>query len=66
MSDVTFRLCLDEAIEYCKFLRNDIEALKQDIADLRNDTTDIIDAQYESGKKIDEILAKLRDVRYME
>lgn len=66
MSDVRFRLCLDEIIEYCNNLRNDIDTLKQDLEDLRNDTTEIIDGQYESGKKIDEILAKLRDVRYME
>lgn len=62
MRDVTWRMFIDDLIETVNKMQSDLNQIKQDMADFRQDTTDIIDAQYEMDKKLNQTMAILRDV----
>lgn len=62
MSDVTWRLFMDELIETFNKMKSDLDQIKQDMADFRQDTTDIIDMQYEMDKKLNQTISILKYV----
>lgn len=62
MSDVTWRLFMDELIETFNKIKNDLDQIKQDMQDFRQDTTDIIDMQYDMDKKLNQTISILKDV----
>ncbi len=62
MSDVTWRLFMDELIETFNKMKSDLDQIKQDMADFRQDTTDIIDMQYDLDKKLNQTISILKDV----
>lgn len=64
MSEVTWRLAIDEIYENFKRMTDDIETIKTDMQDVREDLTSIIDAQYEIDKKVNLLLQKFDDVIY--
>lgn len=64
MSEVTWRLAIDEIYENFKKMTDDIETIKTDMQDVREDLTSIIDAQYEIDKKVNLLLQKFDDVIY--
>ena len=64
MSEVTWRLSIDEIYENFKRMTDDIETIKTDMQDVREDLTSIIDAQYEIDKKVNLLLQKFDDVIY--
>ena len=66
MSEVTWRLAIDELYATIAQIKNDLSEIKQDMIDLRQDTTDLIDGQYEIGKKLDKLQEHFEQVRYME
>lgn len=66
MSESSFKFAADDLYQAYKRMRKDIDAIKQDMEDMRTDTTEIIDSQYEASKKLDKIIDKLDKVRYME
>ena len=62
MRDVTWRMFIDDLIDTVNKMQGDIDQIKQDMQDFRQDTTDIIDTQYEMDKKLNQTLAILKDV----
>ena len=64
MSEVRWRLVVDEIYENFKRMTDDIETIKTDMQDVREDLTSIIDAQYELDKKVNILLHKFDDVIY--
>lgn len=62
MREVTWRMFIDDLIETVNKMQSDLDQIKQDMQDFRQDTTDIIDAQYEMDKKLNQTIAILRDV----
>lgn len=62
MREVTWRMFIDDLIETVNKMQSDLDQIKQDMADFRQDTTDIIDAQYEMDKKLNQTLSILKDV----
>lgn len=64
MSESSFKFMADDIYQAYKQMRKDIDAMKQDIEDIRADTTEIIDSQYEMDKKVSILLKKLDDRIY--
>ena len=64
MSEVRWRLVVDEIYENFNKMTDDIETIKTDMQDVREDLTSIIDAQYELDKKVNILLHKFDDVIY--
>lgn len=62
MSDVTWRLFVNELIETFNKMQNDLDQIKHDMADFRQYTTDIIDMQYDLDKKLNQTISMLKDV----
>lgn len=62
MRDVTWRMFIDDIIETFNKMQSDLDQIKQDMADFRQDTTDIIDMQYDMDKKLNQTISILKDV----
>lgn len=62
MSEVTWRMFIDDLIDTVNKMQSDLDQIKQDMADFRQDTTDIIDMQYDMDKKLNQTLSILKDV----
>lgn len=62
MREVTWRMFIDDLIDTLNKMQSDIDQIKQDMADFRQDTTDIIDMQYDMDKKLNQTLSILKDV----
>ena len=62
MREVTWRMFIDDLIDTVNKMQSDLDQIKQDMADFRQDTTDIIDMQYEMDKKLNQTLSILKDV----
>lgn len=62
MREVTWRMFIDDLIETVNKMQSDLDQIKQDMQDFRQDTTDIIDMQYDMDKKLNQTMAILRDV----
>lgn len=62
MREVTWRMFIDDLIDTVNKMQSDIDQIKKDMADFRQDTTDIIDMQYDMDKKLNQTLSILKDV----
>lgn len=62
MREVTWRMFIDDLLETFKQMQSDLDQIKQDMADFRQDTTDIIDMQYDMDKKLNQTISILKDV----
>lgn len=62
MREVTWRMFIDDLIDTLNKMQSDLDQIKQDMADFRQDTTDIIDMQYDMDKKLNQTLSILKDV----
>ena len=62
MRELTWRMFIDDLIDTVNKMQSDLDQIKQDMADFRQDTTDIIDMQYEMDKKLNQTLSILKDV----
>lgn len=62
MREVTWRMFIDDLIDTVNKMQGDIDQIKQDMQDFRQDTTDIIDMQYDMDKKLNKTLSILKDV----
>lgn len=62
MREVTWRMFIDDLIDTLNKMQSDLDQIKQDMADFRQDTTDIIDSQYDMDKKLNQTLAIIKDL----
>jgi hypothetical protein len=62
MREVTWRMFIDDLIDTVNKMQGDLDQIKQDMQDFRQDTTDIIDMQYDMDKKLNQTLSILKDV----
>ena len=62
MREVTWRMFIDDLIDTVNKMQSDLDQIKQDMQDFRQDTTDIIDMQYDMDKKLNQTLSILKDV----